>query len=144
MLLIQSLSHVWLFVTPWTATHQASLSFTISYSLLNSCPSGQRCHPTISSSVGRFSSCPRSFPASKSFPMSRPFASGGQSIGAPATASALPLNIQDWFPLGLTGLIYLQSKGLSRVFSNTSLKASVLQRSAFFMVWEAWFVPWSL
>ena len=103
-------------MTPWTAAHQASLPFTISQSLLNSCPLGQWCHPTISSSVALFSSCPQSSPASGSFLMSWLLASGGQSIRAPATSSALAVNIQDWFPLGLTGLIYLQSKGLSRVF----------------------------
>jgi len=87
----------------------------------NSCPSSRWCHPTISSSVVPFSSCLQSFPASGSFPMSQFFASGGQSIGASASASALPMNIQDWFPLGLTGLI-LQSKGLSSVFSSTTFK----------------------
>ena len=79
-------------------------------------------HPTISSSVIPFSSCLQSFPASGSFPMSQFFASGGQSIGALASASVLPMNIQDWFPLGLTGWISLLSKGLSRVFSNTTIQ----------------------
>ena len=87
----------------------------------NSCLSIQWCHPTISSPVVPFSSCPQSFPASGSFLMSQLFASGGQSIGASASASVLPKNIQDWFPLGLTGLISLQSKGLSRVFSNITV-----------------------
>ena len=77
----------------------------------NSCPSSQQCHPTISSSVVRFSSCLQSFPASGSFPMSQLFASGGQSIGALASVSVLLKIIQSWFPLGLTGLISLQSKG---------------------------------
>ena len=86
----------------------------------NSCPSSQWCHPTISSSVVPFSSLLQSFPASGSFPMSQFFASGGQSFGVSVSASVLPMNIQDWFPLGLTGLI-LQSKGLSRVFSNTTV-----------------------
>ena len=81
----------------------------------------QWCHPTISSSVTPFSSCLQSFPASGSFPMSQVFASGGQSIGASASASVLPMTIQDWFPLGLTGLITLLSKGLSRVFSSTTV-----------------------
>ena len=81
-----------------------------------SCPSSRWCHPTISSSVVPFSSHLQSFPASGSFPVSHFFASGGQSIGA--SASVLPMNIQDWLPLGLTGLISLQYKGLSRVFSN--------------------------
>ena len=86
----------------------------------NSCPSSWWCHPTISSSVIPFSSCLPSFPASGSFQMSQFFTSGGQSIEA--SASVLPVNIQDWFPLGLTGLISLQSKGLSRVFSNTTVQ----------------------
>ena len=85
-------------------------------------PSSQWCHPAISSSVVPFSSCPQSLPASESFPMSQFFTSGGQSIGISASASVLPKNIQDWFPLGLTGLISLQSKGLSRVFSNTTVQ----------------------
>ena len=75
----------------------------------NSCPSHRQCHPTISSSVVPSSSCPQSFPASGSFPMSQFFASGGQSIGVSASVSVLPVNIQDWFPLGLTGWISLQS-----------------------------------
>ena len=85
-------------------------------------PLSQWCHPTISSSVTPFSSCLQSFPASGSFPMSRLFISGGQSIGASASASVLPMNIQDWFPLGMTGLISLKSKGLSRVFSSTKIQ----------------------
>ena len=91
----------------------------------NSCPSGQWCHPTISSSVVPFSSCPQSFP-SESFPMSQFFISGGQSIGASASASVLAMNIQDWFPLGWTGWISLLSKGLSSVFSNTTVQNSNL------------------
>ena len=87
----------------------------------NSCPSIQWCHPTISSSVVPFSSCLQSFPASGSLPISQ-FSSGGQSIRASALASVLPMNIQDWFPLWLTGLTSLQSKGLSRVFSNTTVQ----------------------
>ena len=88
----------------------------------NSCPLSQWCHPTISSSVVPFSSNLQYFPASGSIPMSQFVALGGQSIGVSATASVLPMNIQDWFPLGLTGLIYLQSKGLSRVFSSTTVQ----------------------
>ena len=88
----------------------------------NSCPLSQWCHPIISSSVIPFSSRLQSFPASGSFPMSQFFASGGQSIGVSVSASVLPMNIQDWFPLGLTGLISLQSKRLSRVFSNTTVQ----------------------
>ena len=88
----------------------------------NSCPSSWWCHPTISSFFVPFSSCLLSFPASGSFPMSQFFASGGQSIGVSASASVLPMNIRDWFPIGLTGWIFLQSKGLSRVFSNTTVQ----------------------
>jgi len=112
---VQLLSHVRLFATPWTAAHQASLSITNSRSL---CPLNRWCHPTISSSVDPFSSCLQSVPPSGSFPMSQSFASDGQSIGISASASVLPMNIQDWFPLGLTDCISLQSKGLW-VFSNT-------------------------
>ena len=85
-------------------------------------PLSQWCHPTISSSVILFSSCLQSFPASGFFPMSWLFASSIQSIGASVSASVPPMNIQDWFPLGWTGLISLQSKGLSRVFSNTTVQ----------------------
>ena len=88
----------------------------------NSCALSRWCHPTISSSVLAFFSCLQSFLASGSFLMSRFFASGGQSIGASASTSVLPLNIQDWFPLGLTGLISLLSEGLSRVFSSTTVQ----------------------
>ena len=88
----------------------------------NSCPLSWWCHPTISSSVIPFSSYLQSFPASGSFPVSQLFASGGQTIGVSASASVLPMNIQDWFPLGWNGWIYLQSKGLSRVFSNTTVQ----------------------
>ena len=89
---------------------------------LNPCPLSRWCHPTISSSVVPFSSCPQSFPASGSFQMSQIFASGGQNIGVSTSASVLPMNIQGWFPLGWTGWISLQSKGLSRVFSNTTVQ----------------------
>ena len=88
----------------------------------DSCPLSWWCHPTISSSVVPFSSCPQSFPASGSFPVSQLFASGGQSIGVSTSISVLPVNTQDWFPLGWTGWISLQSKGLSRVFSNTTVQ----------------------
>ena len=88
----------------------------------NSCPSSRWCHQAISSSVVPFSSCLQSLPASESFSMSQLFASGGQIIGVSASASVLPMNTQDWFPLEWTGWISLQSKGLSRVFSNTTLQ----------------------
>ena len=88
----------------------------------NPCPLSQWCHPTISFSVIPFSSCPQSLPASGSLPMSQLFTWGGQSIGVSASASVLPMNIHDWSPLGWTGWISLQSKGLSRVFSNTIVR----------------------
>ena len=95
----------------------------------NWCPLSQWYHPTISSSVIPFSSCLQSFPASGSFPRSQFFSSGGQNIGISTSASVPPMNIWDWFPLGLTGLISLQSKRLSRVFSNTTI-----QKHRFFCV----------
>ena len=107
--------------TPRTAACKASLSFTISQSLLKLCPLSHWCHPTTPSSVAPFFSCPQFSPASRSFPVSGLFASGGQSIGALASASVLPMNIQSWFPLGLTGLISLLPKELARVFSSTTV-----------------------
>ena len=88
----------------------------------DSCPSSQWCHAAISSSVVLFSSCPQSLPASQSFPVNQHFAWGGQTFGVSASASVLPMNTQDWFPLGWTGWISLQSKGLKRVFSNTTVQ----------------------
>ena len=119
---VKSLSHVQLFVTPWTAARQAPCPSPTSGVYTNSCPLSPWCHPAISSSVIPFSSCPQSLPASGSFPMSQLFAWGGQSTGVSASASVLPMNTQDWFPLGWTGWISLQSKGLSRVFSNTTVQ----------------------
>ena len=121
---VQSLSCVWLFVTPWTAARQASLSITNSRSLLKlmSIESVMLpnhlvlCHPL---------SCPQSFPTSRSFLKSQLFASGGQSVGASASVSVLPVTIQGWFPLELTGWISLQSKGLSRVFSSITVRKQV-------------------
>ena len=102
----------------------------------NSWPSSWWCHPIISSSVVPFSSCLQSFQASGSFQMSQLFASGGQSIRASALASVLPMNVQGWFPLGLSGLISLQSKGLSRVFSITTVqKTSILQPFLWSKIW---------
>ena len=132
---VQSLSRVRLFETPRTAAHQASLSSPTPRACSNSHPLSQWCHPTISSSVIPFSSCSQSFPASGSFPMSPFFTSDGQSIGVSASASVLPMNIQDWFPLGWTGWISLQSKGLSRAFYNTAVqKHQFFWHLAFFMV----------
>ena len=102
----------------WTSAHQTSLSFIIFQSL---CPLSWWCYVTISSSAAHFSFCLQAFSASGSFPMSHLFKSGGQSVGASASASFLPTNIQSWFPLGLIVLTSLQSKGLSRVFSSTTV-----------------------
>ena len=140
---IQLLSRVQLFATPWTAAHQAPLSSTFSLSLLKLMSS----EPTISFSVSPFSSCPQSFPASGSFPMSRLFTSSGQSIGV--SASVLPMNIQGWFPLGLTGLISLLSKGLPRVFSTTVQKHQVFDSLNSFLrnecnAWDILYVPPSI
>ena len=119
---VQSLSCVWLFATPWTAACQASLSFNVSQSLLNLMsiesvmPSNHLilCCPLLVT--------PSIFTSTGSFPASWLFKSGCQSIGASASAPVLPMNIQGWFPLRLTGLISLQSKGLSRIFSNTTVR----------------------
>ena len=128
---VQSLSHVRLFATPWTAARQASLSFTISQNLLGLIDSVMPSNHLIS--VVPFPFCLQSFPASRYCLMSWLFTSGSQNIGASASASVVPMNIQDCFPLGLTSLIALLSKGLSRVFSNTSSKASILWHSASFI-----------
>ena len=119
---VQPLSHIWLFATPWIAAHQASLFITNSPVHLNSRSSSRWCHPAISSSVVPFSSCPQSLPASESFPMSQLFAWRDQSTGVSALASFLPKKCQSWSPSEWTGWISLQSKGLSRVFSNTTVQ----------------------
>ena len=118
---VQSISPVQLSATPWTAAHQALLSSTVSQSLLKLISIESWCYLTISSSVAPFSFCLQSFPASGSFPMSWLFTSGGPSIGVSASASVLPMSIQGWFPSGLTDFISLQSKGLSRVVSSTTV-----------------------
>ena len=118
----QSLSRVWVFVTQWTAVRQVSLSIANSQSLLKLISIELVMPSSISSSVITFSSHLQSYPASGSFQISQLFASGGQSIGVSASASVLPMSIQDWFPLGWTGWISLQSKGLSRVFSNIKVQ----------------------
>ena len=100
----------------------------------NSCPLSRWYHPTISSSVVPFTSCPQSFPPSRSFQMNQLFASGGQSIGVSASTSDLPVNTQDWSPLGWTGWISLQPKGLKSFLQHHNSKASILQCSAFLMV----------
>ena len=119
-LVVQLLSLVWLFAIPWTAACQASLSLTISQSLLKLMSLSWCCQPTISTCGLAFSSYLQSFPASGSFPVSQLFTSGGQSIGA--SASVFLMNVQGWFSLGLAGLISLLCKGLSRVFSNTAVQ----------------------
>ena len=108
--------------TPWSAAHQASLSFTNLQNPPNPCPLSWWCHLTISSSVVPFSSYPQYFTASGSLPMSQLFGSGGQHIGFSVSRSVFPMNTQDWYPLGWTGWIALQSKELSRVFSNTTVQ----------------------
>ena len=112
VVIVHSLSWVWHFVTPWTAAHQVSLSFTFSHS----CPLSRRCHPTISSSVTLFSSCPQSFPASRSLPVSQLCIRWSKYWSFSFSIRFLPMTIQCWFPLGWTDLISLLSKGLSRVF----------------------------
>ena len=129
--LVQSLSHVRLSATPWTAAHRLPCPSLSPGVCTNSCPLSQWCHPTISSSVIPFSSCPQSFPASGSFPVSQFFTSGGQSIGVSGSASVLPENIQDWFLLGWTGWISLLSKGLLRVFSNNTVQRHQFLRLSF-------------
>ena len=131
---VQSLSHVRLFA-PRGLQHSGlpcpSLSLRV---CSNSCPLSQWCYLTISFSATPFSFCLQSFPASGSSPVSQLFTSGGQRIGVSASATALPMNIQSWFPLGLTSLISLQSKELSRVFSNTTVpKHLFFWRSVFLM-----------
>ena len=119
---VQALSRVWLFATPWIAAHQASLSITNSRSPPKPMSIESVSHPATSSSVVPFSSCPQSLPASGSFPESQLFSSGGQSIQVSASASVLPKNTQDWLRLGWAGWISLQSKGLSRIFSYTTVQ----------------------
>ena len=118
----QLLSPVWLFTTSWIAARQASLSITNSRRSLKLTSIDLVMLSSHSSSVVFFSSCPQSLPASESFPMSQLFTWGGQSTGVSASTSVLPKNTQDWSPLEWTGWISLQSKGLSRVFSNTTIQ----------------------
>ena len=116
---VHSLSLVQFFVTPWTTACQVSLSPRV---CSHSSPLIWWCHPDTSSSATPFSFCLQSFPGSRSFPMSQLFTLGGQSIGPLASASILPINIQSWFPLGLTGLISLQSKRFSKIFFSTTIR----------------------
>ena len=110
----------------------------------NSCPLSRWCHPTVSSSVIPFSSRLQSFAASGSFQMSQLFASGGQSFGVSASTSVLPMNTQDWFPLGWTGWISLQSKGLSRVFSNTTVQKHQFYRAQLSLQFNSHISTWLL
>ena len=119
---VQSLSHIWLFVTPWTAAPQASGPSPTPGIHTNPCPLSQWCHPAISSFVVPFCSCPQSFPASQSFPIGQIFAWGGQSTWVSALASVLPKKTQDWSLSEWIGWISLQSKGISRVFSYTTVQ----------------------
>ena len=122
MLVTKSFSHVRLCASPWIVAHQTHLSFTLSQSLFKFMSIELVMLSNHLILCPTFFSCPRSFPASGSFPMSQLFTSGGQSIGVSASASVLPMNTQDWSPLGLTSVISLQSKGLSRVFSSTTVR----------------------
>ena len=119
---VQLLSRVKLFVTPWTAAPRLPCPSPTPGARSNSCPSSWWCHPTILSSVVPFFSHLQTFPASGTFQMSQLFLSGGQSTGVSASTSVLPMNSQDWSPLGWTGWLSLQSKGLPRVFSNTTVQ----------------------
>ena len=120
MVIVQLLSHLWLFVT-WTAAHQAPMSSIISWSLIKFMSIELMMLSNHLSLCALFSFCSQSFPASGSFQMSQFFASDGQSFGVSAAASVLPMNIQDWFPLGWTGLISWLSKWFLRVFSSTTV-----------------------
>ena len=120
--LVQLLSCFWLFATPWIPEGRPPCPSPTPKVYPNSCPLSQWCHLTISSSVVPFSSSLQSFPVSGSFQICQLFASGGQSTGVLSSTSDLPVNTQDWYPLGWTGWISLQSKGLSRVFSNTTVQ----------------------
>ena len=125
LIVVQSPSHVQLSVTPWTATCQTSLSFTVSWSLPRFITNESVMLFNISLSAALFSFCLQSFPASGSFPVNWLFASGGQSSGALTSASVFPINIQGWFRFGVAGLISLLSKELSRVFSSTTIQLKV-------------------
>ena len=131
---VQSLSQVQLFATPWLEHARPPSPSPTPGAYSNSCPLSPWCHPTISSLLISFSSCLQSCPASRYFLMSQFFVSGGQSIRVLASASVLPMNIQDWFPLGWTGWISLQSKGLKSLLPHHNSRAWILWHSAFFVV----------
>ena len=133
VLVVQSSSHVQHFATHRLQHTRLPCPSPSPRACSNSCPLSQWCHPIISSSITPFPSCPQSFPASGSFPKNGLFASGGQNVGA--AASVLPMNIQGWFPLGLTGLISFAVQGtLKCLLQHNNSKASILWCSAFFMV----------
>ena len=136
---IQLLSCVRIFATPLTTVARPLCPSPTPGVHPNSCPLSRWCHPAISSSVVPFSSCPQSFPASGSFQMSQLFTSGSQNNGVSASTSVLPVNTQDWSPLGWTGQISLQSKGLSRVFSSTTV-----QKHQFFSIVQLSHHTWPL
>ena len=129
LVVVQSSSHVWLFVTPWTSARQVFLSLTISEVCPSSCSLHEWWHPAIASSDALFSFCPQPFPASGTFPMSQLFTLDDQNTEVSASALVLPVSIQGWFPFRLTGLVSLMSKEISRCS-----KASIFHWSAFFMV----------
>ena len=131
--IVQSLNRVWHFVTPWTAAHQVSMSIAKYKIYLNSCPSSQWCHPTISCSVVAFSSLLQSCLASESFPVSQLFTSGGQSIGVSASVTILPMNWLISFRMDWLDLLAVQWT-LKRLLQHHSSKASILWCSAFFTV----------
>ena len=138
---VQLPSHVWLFATSWTAARQASLSITCSRSYPNSCPLSRGCHPTISSSVVPFFSCPQSFPASRSFPVSQLFSSGGQRIGVSASTSVLPMNWLDLLVVQGTVkslLWHHSSKASSFVLNQTDLKLSGIKM--YNKAWQIFYV----
>ena len=139
-----ALTHVRCFATQWTAASRGFLSFTISWSLLKLMFVELVIPPTISFSLAPFSSCPQSFSASGSFPVSQLFTSGGQRIGASALTSVLPMKIQAWFPGGLTGLLSLLFKGLSRVFSSTTVQRHRFFSAQSFLLSNSHICAWQL
>ena len=146
---VQSLSCVQFFATPWTAARQASLSITNSQSLLKACLLSWWCHLTVSSSVVPLSSHLQSFPASGPFQMKSALCIRWPkywllTLGVPASAPVLPMNIQDWFPLGWTGLLSSKSKGLSRVFSNTTIQKHQFFSTQFSLLSNSHIHTWPL
>ena len=139
---VQLLSRVWL----WDTMDCSMPGFPVHHQVpeMDSYPSSWWCHPTISSSVVSFSSYLQSFSASGSLPLSQFFTSGGQSIGVSASTSVLPMSIQDWFPLGWTGLISLRPKGLSRVFFNTTVQKHQFFGIQLFLYFNSYIYTWLL